>query len=87
MVCIMKFVRIVGERGQVVIPKDIREYLNIKPGSEIIFEVRNGEIVLKPRVQGKEFVEEYFKVPKKLDKWVDLKSIIEGELNERISLY
>lgn len=39
---------IVGERGQVTIPKSIRKKYNIKPKQPVIIEDRNGEIVIKP---------------------------------------
>ncbi len=56
--------REVGEKGQVVLPKDIRDYLNIKPGTKVIFEVRGNEIVIKPEKSGKEFVDDFCNVPK-----------------------
>ena len=37
----------VGERGQVTIPKDIREQFGIGPETEVEFRVSRGEIVLK----------------------------------------
>lgn len=37
----------VGTKGQVVIPKDIRDALHIQPGQEILFERRGDEIVLR----------------------------------------
>jgi AbrB family looped-hinge helix DNA binding protein len=37
----------VGERGQVTIPKEIREKFGIRPNAEVKFEVINGSIVLK----------------------------------------
>jgi AbrB family looped-hinge helix DNA binding protein len=37
----------VGERGQVVIPKNIREQFGLGPDSEVEFSVMNGAIVLK----------------------------------------
>jgi AbrB family looped-hinge helix DNA binding protein len=48
----------VGERGQVTIPKDIRDRFGLTPNSEIDFHVENGSIVLR-------------KAPKHLDleKW------------------
>ncbi len=39
---------IVGAKGQVVIPKTIRAMFNIKQGTRVHFEARNGEIVLTP---------------------------------------
>jgi len=37
----------VGERGQVTIPKDIRERFGIDPDTEVEFHVVRGSIVLK----------------------------------------
>jgi AbrB family looped-hinge helix DNA binding protein len=37
----------VGERGQVTIPKDIREKFGIRPNAEVEFKVVNGSIVLR----------------------------------------
>lgn len=48
----------IGERGQVTIPKGIREKFGLRPATEVTFQVVAGTIVLK-------------KAPKKLDlrKW------------------
>jgi AbrB family looped-hinge helix DNA binding protein len=36
-------------KGQVTVPKSIRDYLGLKPGSPVIFErVPGGEVVLRP---------------------------------------
>ena len=37
----------VGPKGQVVIPKPIREQYKINPGEDIYFTVENGKIMLK----------------------------------------
>jgi AbrB family looped-hinge helix DNA binding protein len=37
----------VGERGQVTIPKKIRQSLGIGPGTKIVFEVRQGELLAR----------------------------------------
>jgi AbrB family looped-hinge helix DNA binding protein len=42
----------VGTKGQVVIPKHIRDELNIRPGQEIVFETRGDEIVLRKSTGG-----------------------------------
>ncbi len=39
---------IVGMKGQVVIPNKIRAMFQIKQGTRVHFEARNGEIVLTP---------------------------------------
>lgn len=38
--------RAVGERGQVTIPKRIRERLNIEKGTRVVFREQRGEVVL-----------------------------------------
>lgn len=49
----------VGERGQVTIPKEIRERFGLGPESEVEFRIVKGDIILK-------------KAPKKLNlrKWI-----------------
>ena len=79
--------RIVGHKGQIVIPDEIRRILGIKPGTKVVFETRNDEIVIKPDLKPEEFVEYYIKTyATKLRKKVDLKKIIEEEVSERIGL-
>jgi AbrB family looped-hinge helix DNA binding protein len=39
----------VTEKGQVTIPKPIRDKLGIGPGSEVEFILRNGEVVIEAR--------------------------------------
>ena len=41
----------IGERGQVTIPKELRERFGLRPDTEVDFQVINGSIVLekKPR--------------------------------------
>lgn len=66
--------RNIGEKGQVVIPKDIRNYLGLKPGSEVVFEMKGKEVLLKHPVDPKKFVEDFGNVPNKLKK-VNIKEI------------
>ena len=42
----------VGDRGQIVIPKDAREFYSIKPGDTLLIlgDEENGMIVTKPEV-------------------------------------
>jgi AbrB family looped-hinge helix DNA binding protein len=42
----------VGIKGQVVIPKQIRDDLHIQPGQEMLFEQRGDEIVLRKSTAG-----------------------------------
>ena len=39
---------VVTTKGQVVIPKKIREIFHIRKGTQILFEARSGEIIIKP---------------------------------------
>ncbi len=41
----------ITKKGQVTIPKSVREELNIEAGDEVIVEMRNGEAVLAPKVK------------------------------------
>lgn len=38
---------LVGAKGQVVIPKEIRDALDIRPGQEVVFEQRGDEVILR----------------------------------------
>ena len=74
----------VGPKGQVVIPKQLRDALGLKPGVEVVLELRNDEIVIsKPRIEGN--YTEYFVSTSgpKLKKEVDIKKIIESEASIR----
>ncbi len=70
-------IRIVGKKGQVTIPKDIREKFGIKEGTKVVFEVRGDEIVIKPEKSGKEFVEDWCSIVKKKLSTLDLKKLKE----------
>lgn len=39
----------IGAKGQVVIPKSLRDQANLHPGDEVDFELRDAEIVLVAR--------------------------------------
>ena len=71
--------RKVGPKGQVVIPKDVRKLLNIKPGSEILIEIRENEIVIRSALKDQDFFEKFIKTPKKLAKKIDLKQIYDKQ--------
>ena len=78
--------RTVGPKGQIVLPKDVREHLGLKQGSPVTFEVRERELVIRPAEDPEKFVEEFCSVPKKLGKKIDLKRIYEEELEERLGV-
>lgn len=41
----------IGAKGQVVIPKQMRDRANLRPGDEVEFELRGDEVVLVARRQ------------------------------------
>lgn len=55
----------VSTKGQTVIPKPIREALGIRPGDEVTFTVRDGEVVLRKQ-SDEEILEKFFTlIPKR----------------------
>ncbi len=76
-----------GPKGQAVIPKEIRELMGIKPGSEVVFEVRGDEVIVKP-LEDQGSVDELIRlIPSELKakNEVNLKEIILSEAIERWS--
>lgn len=81
--------RVVGPKGQVVIPKEIRDQAGFSEGAEVVVELRGNEVVLRrPSPPTKSYVE-YFTVTyaEKVKGRVDLKKIIEEEMVARDSLH
>lgn len=54
-----RYKRKVGERGQVTIPKEIRDRRGIEAGDEIEFVEANDEIVIKPPTDNERLAEGY----------------------------
>jgi AbrB family looped-hinge helix DNA binding protein len=81
-------IRNVGPKGQVVIPKRMRESLGLKPGVEVVLELRDQEIVIKkPQVSGS--YADYFITTSapKLKKKIDIKRVLDQEVEERNALH
>jgi AbrB family looped-hinge helix DNA binding protein len=38
----------VGQKGQVVLPKELRDVIGILPGDRVVFDIQDGKIVLTP---------------------------------------
>jgi AbrB family looped-hinge helix DNA binding protein len=51
--------RTVGERGQVTIPKELRERFGIEGGDEVVVRERDGTIVIETLVSREELAEGY----------------------------
>ncbi len=78
----------VGPKGQVVIPKRIRDALGLKPGVDVNIELRGEEIVIsKPKIEGS-YTEYYASTySPKLKEPVDVKKIIAEEVAQRHALH
>jgi AbrB family looped-hinge helix DNA binding protein len=77
--------RIIGPKGQVVIPKEIRDQAGFTEGAEVTIELRGEEVVLKrPSPPTKSYLE-YFTATyaEKVKGKVDVKKIIEEEALDR----
>lgn len=61
---------IVGERGQVTIPKKLRDRFGIKSKSPVVFEVREEGIMIKPAITvlAREFPEDFVEEITKADR-------------------
>lgn len=80
--------RTIGPKGQVVIPKEFRDKLGLKEGSEVIVELRGDEVVIRPaRPPVKSYADYYCATySRKLREEVDLKRILEEERVDRARL-
>jgi AbrB family looped-hinge helix DNA binding protein len=80
--------RRIGPKGEVVVPKVFRESLGIKPGDEILMEMREGELSIRRAEDPGRFVEDFCSISKrKLTRKIDLKKILEEEVKERVALH
>jgi len=81
-------IRTIGKKGQVTIPKDIRDKYGLKEGEKVVFEERGDEIIMKPEKSGKEIVDELASVvEKKLEapEPEELKRIYYEQIEKRLS--
>jgi len=83
----MKILRKIGPKGQIVIPKIVRDCIGIKPGDTVVIEVREGKIIITPGTGLREFVESFCSVVKEnVAEKIDLKRLIESETEKRLAL-
>ncbi|MBI2140985.1 AbrB/MazE/SpoVT family DNA-binding domain-containing protein [Candidatus Woesearchaeota archaeon] len=82
--------RTVGARGQVVLPIDIREQLGLREGTEITFEAKEGEIVIKPAKTPEQIVDEFCSISSKRihikdgPKWI--KKVLDKQYEEEYGI-
>jgi AbrB family looped-hinge helix DNA binding protein len=83
-----KSTRTVGPKGQVVIPKEVRDETGLVEGSEVSVEARDGAVLIRRVAPLTGSYVDYFTTTyaRKVGKQVDLKRIIEEENDGRIDL-
>ncbi|MHA7968196.1 AbrB/MazE/SpoVT family DNA-binding domain-containing protein [Rhizobium sp. CAU 1783] len=47
----------VTSKGQVTIPRDLRELVGITPNSEVVFTIEDGRLIVSPKKEERESVE------------------------------
>lgn len=79
----MDIVRELGAKGQIVIPKDVREHFGLRKGSKVVFKVKSDEIIIKPQ-KDEEFVEIFCSVvKKKLTRKLDIKELYHEQVEKK----
>ncbi len=75
----------VGEKGQVVIPKELRELTGIREGTEVTVGLKDGAVTIRRVSPPTESYVEYFTntFSKKLHREVNIKRLLEEERVER----
>ncbi len=72
----MELERTVSDKGQVVIPRDVRKKLGLKPGSEIVFDIiDNDRAVIRMKKDNKKIVDEFCSIPRKKAKSMSIKKL------------
>ena len=77
--------RRIGSKGQIVIPKEIRERFDIQGGDTLHFEFSEKEIRIRPEPSPDAFVDRFVSLPKgkKLKKRLDWKALLDEEYRLR----
>jgi AbrB family looped-hinge helix DNA binding protein len=84
----MQVKRKLGSKGQIVIPKVVRDFLGLESGDEVVLEIRDKEVLIRRGVDPAGFVDDFCSlIGKKLKEKVDLEKLLEGEVEERIILH
>jgi len=80
-----KNTRIIGPKGQIVIPKEIRDQAGLSVGAEVTVELRGEEVVLRrPSPPTKSYLEYFTSTyAEKVKGKVDVEKIIEEEYFDR----
>lgn len=79
--------REIGEKGQVVIPRDIRQMLGLKFGGSVVFEIKKDEVVLRQEQNPEEYLRDFLNVPRLKGRLSikDIKKTIMEQYGKKIS--
>jgi len=78
--------REIGEKGQVVIPKDIRRHFGLDAGISVFFEVEDDKIIIKKEKDNEQFLKDFLNI-KKIKRNIstkELKRVYEEQYEEEI---
>lgn len=77
--------RKVGEKGQVVIPDEIRREKGIAPGTIVYFDVEGDAITVRKQKSDSEFLEEFCNLaPRGKHHRFDIEKLIDQQYDERL---
>lgn len=76
--------RKVGERGQVTIPKELRERLGISPGDEVVVREEDGQLIIKTPVTKEELAEGYRRRSERMAEIADEMDSVSEETDEEL---
>ncbi len=78
--------RTVGPKGQVVLPKDVRTQFNLHTGSDLVFTIKDNQIIIEPAISPKDWLADFVKTdrPQKKLNAKEIKKIIESQYEDRI---
>ncbi len=62
----MHLERTISSKGQIVIPKDIRDKLGLRQGTEVELNIENGKIVIEIKKKPEDIVKDFSNVSKKI---------------------
>jgi len=84
-----KVKRVIGPKGQVVIPKEIRDKIELREGVEVVVELRGDEVVIRRATPPTKSYVDYFirTYSEKLRHEIDIKKLLEEEMVERTGLH
>jgi AbrB family looped-hinge helix DNA binding protein len=76
----------IGPKGQVVIPKDIRDITGIKENTEVIVSLKGDKIIIKTAKPLTESYSKYYisTYSKKLKDYIDINKILDEEYGRNI---